>query len=70
MSTIGQREAEMKSETLAERRARLAQERQIERRADMVKGILFVAGGIALVLAALFGVVYLVTLAVRLAWGS
>lgn len=66
MSTVGQRMAE----TPEERSKRRWADAKRERRKAAIFGALLVIGGIAMALGALFAVVYLVTLAVRLAWGS
>lgn len=66
MNTIGQRI----SETPEERSKRRWAEAKRERRKAAIFGALLVIGaGALLVIGALFAVVYLVTLAVRLAWG-
>lgn len=65
MATIGQRS----TETSEQMRTRLLREAKWARRKDAAKDVGCVVGGIAGVLGAIFVLVYLVTLAVRLGWG-
>lgn len=77
MSTIGEREAIAASkryaEDIAARRERAQKERRREAwrdRADMAKAAGCAVGALGIVLATAFGLVYLLALAVRLAWGA
>lgn len=67
MATIGERIA---GEPEEQRKARLRREAKWGRRKDTAIGVALVVGGIALFLGAVFSLVYLVTLAVRLGWGG
>ena len=67
MSTIGE---QMSGESEEQRKARLRREAKWGRRKDTAIGVALVVGGIALFFGAVFLLVYLVTLAVRLGWGS
>ncbi len=66
MATIGQRT----TETEDQRRTRLLRDAKWARRKGTAKGVGCVVGGIAGVLGVVFALVYLVTLAVRLGWGT
>lgn len=66
MATIGQRT----TETEDQRRTRLLREAKWARRKDTAKSVGCVVGGIAVGIGTIFLLVYLVTLAVRLGWGS
>lgn len=66
MATIGQRT----TETGEQMRTRLLREAKWAQRKDTAKGVGCVVGGIAGVLGVIFALVYLVTLAVRLGWGT
>ncbi len=66
MGTIGQRTAE----TEDQRQTGLLREAKRARRKADAKSVGCVVGGIAVGLGAIFALVYLVTLAVRLGWGT
>lgn len=66
MATIGQQTMKDPREMRQDR----PREQKRRDRIDAAKGVGCVVGSIAAVLGALFAVVYLVTLAVRLGWGE